>query len=99
MRIRTGETEGIHVRKNYVCKECGSECAAPTYVRLHLTSCGWSRDSQQARRQRSIPVGHFCDECLLRRVRTAVGRDFDSSLVESHSDRAHRSSNVRTQGL
>lgn len=99
MRIRAGNTKGIHVRKNYMCTECGSECTAPTYVRLHLTSCGWTRLSQQARRQRSIPVGHFCDECLLRRVRTAVGRDFDSSLVESHSGRAHTSGDVRTQVL
>jgi len=88
-----------HARKEYHCSECKKQCASPTYVRLHLTACGHISASKLERWQRSIPVGHFCDECLLRRVRMAVGRDFDSSLVESHSGRAHTSGCVRTEGL
>lgn len=86
------------MRRKYFCEECKAECGAPTYLRLQLTRCGWTRASQLPRWQRSIPVGHFCDGCLSRRVRTAVGHDFDSSLVESHPGRAHTSGYVRTQG-
>jgi hypothetical protein len=70
------------MRKKYFCKECKAECGAPTYLRLQLTRCGWTRVSQLPRWQKSIPVGHFCEECLLARVRTAMGRDFDLSQVE-----------------
>ena len=85
------------MRKKYRCSECEKECSSPTYLRLHLTACGYASASQLRRWQRSIPVGHFCDECLLLRVRTGVGRDFDSSLVESRLARATASDRLRTQ--
>jgi len=68
--------------KKYCCSECKTECAAPTYLRLHLTRCGWTRDSQLPRWQKSISVGHFCEECLLERVRTATSGDLDLFLDE-----------------
>src|SRR5882672_2200355 len=74
------------MRKRYFCEECKKDCGAPTYLRLQLTRCGWTRVSQLPRWQRSIPVGHFCEECLLARVRTAMGRDFDLSQVERRPD-------------
>jgi len=76
------------MRKKYFCRECKTECGSPTYLRLQLTRCGWTRVSQLHRWQRSIPVGHFCEECLLARVRTAMGRDFDLSHVERRSGHA-----------
>jgi hypothetical protein len=85
------------MRKKYFCAECKAECADPTYLRLHLTACGWRRVSKLPRRQRSIPVGHFCEECLWLRVRTTMGRDFNSSQVERHSRAASLSAGLRTQ--
>src|SRR5882672_9413004 len=73
------------MRKRYFCEECKAECDAPTYLRLQLTRCGWTRVSQLPRWQRSIPVGHFCEGCLLARVRTAMGRDFDLPQVKKRS--------------
>jgi hypothetical protein len=70
------------MKEKYFCADCGAECGAPTYLRLQLTRLGWTRVSQLPRWQRSIPVGHFCEECLLARVRTAIGGDFDLSQVE-----------------
>lgn len=98
MLIRTSEDKEINVRKNYRCLDCGKECVAPTYLRLHLTRCGWRSTSQLPREQRSIPVGHFCEECLLLRVRTAMDRDFDLSQVERRSGYANVPQPLRTQG-
>jgi hypothetical protein len=75
------------MRKKYFCRECKTECGAPTYLRLQLTRCGWTRVSELPRWQKSIPVGHFCEACLWARVRTAMGRDFDLSQVERRSGR------------
>ena len=83
--------------KKYFCEDCGAECGAPTYVRLQLTRLGWTRISQLPRWQRSIPVGHFCEECLSARVRTAMGRDFDLSQVERRSGRKTSRKRLRTQ--
>jgi len=83
--------------RKYFCAECKAECADPTYLRLHLTVCGWKRVAKLPRRQRSIPVGHFCEECLSVRVRTAMGRDFNLSQVESHSRPASLSPRLRTK--
>ena len=69
------------MRKEYRCLDCQKECLSPTYLRLHLTACGYASASELPRWQRSVPVGHFCNECLLLRVRTAVGPDFDMSDV------------------
>jgi hypothetical protein len=85
------------MRKKYFCAECKAECAEPTYLRLHLTACGWTRVSKLARRQRSIPIGHFCEKCLWLRVRTTMGRDFNSSQVERYSRAANSSPGLRTQ--
>jgi hypothetical protein len=85
------------MQKKYFCEECKAECGAPTYVRLHLTRCGWTRVSQRPRWQESIPVGHFCEECLVVRVRTAIGRDFDLYQVERHSGRKAAPVRLRTQ--
>ena len=85
------------MRKKYFCHECNAECGEPTYLRLQLTRCGWTRVSQLPRWQRSIPVGHFCGECLLARVRTAVGDNFDPSLVERGSGRVKAPQSLRTQ--
>jgi len=85
------------MQKKYFCQECKAECGAPTYMRLQLTRLGWTRVSQLPRWQISIPVGHFCEECLLARVRTAIGRDFDLSQVERRSGRNTASVRLRTQ--
>jgi len=85
------------MHKKYLCQECKAECGAPTYLRLQLTRCGWTRISQLPRWQRSIPVGHFCDECLLARVRTAMGGHFDLSQVEKRSGRKAAIIRLRTQ--
>jgi hypothetical protein len=97
MLTRTGENEGINVRKNYLCLDCGIECVAPTYLRLHLTRCGWLRVSQQPRRQRSIALGHFCEECLSLRVRRATEREFNLSHAEKCLSSADASAGVRTR--
>jgi hypothetical protein len=76
------------MRKKYFCEECKAECVAPTYLRLQLTRLGWKRVSLLPRWQKSIPVGHFCEACLLACVRTAMGRDLDLSQVERRSGRA-----------
>jgi len=65
--------------KLYSCTGCGRECHAPTYLRLQLTRCGLVQAKQCANRNRSIPIGHFCRECLTARVRTVVGRDLKES--------------------
>ena len=83
--------------KKYFCEDCGTECGAPTYLRLQLTRLGWTRVSQQPRWQKSIPVGHFCEECLLARVRTVIGGDFDLSQVERRSERKATPVRLRTQ--
>lgn len=87
------------MHKKYSCADCRAECSAPTYLRLHLTSCGSTQVSGESRWQKSIPVGHFCEKCLLARVRTAMGHDFDLSQVERRSmhetasaDCAHKTS-------
>jgi hypothetical protein len=85
------------MRKKYFCQECKAECGAPTYLRLQLTRCGWRRISQLPRWQRSIPVGHFCEQCLLARVRTVVDNDFDLSHVEKRSGRKIALVGVRTR--
>ena len=85
------------MRKKYRCSECQNECSGPIYLRLHLTACGYTSVSEQPRWQRSIPVGHFCDECLLARVRTAMGGDFDLSQVERRSRRKTARKRLRTQ--
>lgn len=85
------------MRKKYFCAECKAECVDPTYLRLHLTACGWRRVSKLARWQRSIPVGHLCEERLTIRVRTALKRDFDLSQVKRHSKPASLSAGLRTQ--
>jgi len=95
MRIRPGENEGINVRKNYLCLDCGIECVAPTYLRLHLTRCGWTRISPQPRRQRSIPLGHFCEECLSLRVRRATDGECNLLHVEKRLRSADASAGVR----
>ena len=97
MRIRSGENEGISVRKNYLCVDCGIDCVAPTYVRLHLTRCGWTRVSQQPRRQLSIPLGHFCKECLSLRVRRATNRECDPFDTDRRLRGTDVSAGVRTQ--
>jgi len=76
------------MQKKYLCHDCGVECGAPAYLRLQVTRLGWKRASQLPRWQQSIPVGHFCEECLLARVRTAMGNDFDLSKVERHPGHA-----------
>jgi hypothetical protein len=83
--------------KKYLCADCKAECLDPTYLRLHLTACGWKRVSKLARWQCSIPVGHFCEKCLLLRVRTALGRDFVLSQVKRSPRTASRSVSLRTQ--
>jgi hypothetical protein len=83
--------------KKYSCEDCGAECCAPTYLRLQLTRLGWTRASQLPRWQISIPVGHFCEECLLARVRTTIGDDFDLSQVERRSERKTAPVRLRTQ--
>ena len=95
MRIRPGENEGINVRKNYLCLDCGIDCVAPTYLRLHLTRCGWTRISPQPRRQRSIPLGHFCEECLSLRVRRATDGECNLLHVEKRLRSADASAGVR----
>jgi hypothetical protein len=97
MRIRPSENEGINVRKNYLCLDCGIDCVAPTYLRLHLTRCGWTRVSQQPRRQSSIPLGHFCEECLSLRVRKATNCERDPFDTEKRSRSTDASAGVRTQ--
>jgi hypothetical protein len=84
------------MRKKYFCADCKAECADPTYLRLHLTACGWRRVSKLPRWQHSIPVGHFCEECLLLRVRTALGPNFDLSQVKRRSGPASLSVGLRT---
>lgn len=79
------------MQKKYLCHDCGAECGAPAYLRLQVTRLGWKRASQLPRWQKSIPVGHFCEECLLARVRTAMGNDFDLSKVERHLGHAEAS--------
>jgi hypothetical protein len=74
--------------KEYSCLDCNKKCTAPTYLRLHLTACGWRRSVQPSRSQRSIRVGHFCEACLWARVRTATSRDIDLSQVERRSGHA-----------
>jgi hypothetical protein len=83
--------------KNYRCVDCNKKCWGPIYLRLHLTACGWRSIPRQPRWQRSIPVGHLCEECLPMRVRTALGRDFDLSQVKRHSKPASLSAGLRTQ--
>jgi hypothetical protein len=85
------------MQKKYFCEVCKAECGAPTYLRLQLTRLGWTRVSQLPRWQKSIPVGHFCEECLLARVRTAIGGDFDLSQVDRHSGRKTTPVRLRTQ--
>jgi len=85
------------MKEQYFCEDCGAKCGAPTYLRLHLTRLGWTRVSQLPRWQRSIPVGHFCEKCLLARVRTAMGGDFDLSHVERRSGRKTTPVRLRTQ--
>jgi hypothetical protein len=85
------------MRKKYFCEDCKAECDAPTYLRLQLTRCGWTRVSRLPRWQRSIPVGHFCEECLVARVRTAMGGKFDLSQVERRSSRRNAPVRLRTQ--
>jgi hypothetical protein len=85
------------MQKKYFCQECKTECGAPTYLRLQLTRLGWTRASQLPRWQISIRVGHFCEECLLARVRTAIGGDFDLSQVERRSERKTAPVRLRTQ--
>jgi hypothetical protein len=85
------------MRKKYFCAECKAESAEPTYLRLHLTVCGWRRSVQPSRSQRSIRVGHFCEACLWARVRTVMGRDFNPSQVERRSRPASLSVGLRTQ--
>jgi len=97
MLIRRDENEGINVRKNYLCLDCGIACVAPTYLRLHLTRCGWTRVSPQPRRQRSIPVGHFCEECLSLRVRRATDCECDPFDTEKRLRTTDASAGVRTQ--
>jgi hypothetical protein len=91
------EQEVLAMRKKYFCKQCEAECGAPTYLRLQLTRCGWTRVSRLPRWQRSITVGHFCEECLLACVRTALGRDFDLSQVQRRSGRATVPVRLRTR--
>jgi hypothetical protein len=83
--------------REYRCGDCNKECSDPTYLRLHLTACGCRSVSQLARWQRSIPVGHLCEECLPVRVRMAMGRDFDLSQVKRHSRSKSLSASLRTQ--
>jgi hypothetical protein len=83
--------------REYHCLDCNKKCSGPTYLRLHLTACGWRSVSQMARWQRSIPVGHLCEECLPVRVRTVMGRDFDLSQVKRHSRSESQSAGLRTQ--
>ena len=83
--------------REYRCLECNKKCSDPTYLRLHLTACGWRSVSEPVRWQRSIPVGHFCEECLSVRVRTALGREFDLSRVNRCSRPASLSADLRTQ--
>jgi hypothetical protein len=85
------------MRKKYFCQDCKAECGAPTYLRLQLTRLGWSRVSQLPRWQKSIPVGHFCVECLVARVRTVMSGDFDLSQAEKRSGRKTASVRLRTQ--
>jgi hypothetical protein len=85
------------VQKNYLCLDCGIECVAPTYLRLHLTRCGWTRVSQQPRRQLSIPLGHFCEECLSLRVRRATNRECNPLHNEKPLRSADTSAGLRTQ--
>jgi hypothetical protein len=85
--------------KDYRCADCNKKCSDPTYLRLHLTACGWRSISQQPRWQCSIPVGHLCEECLQVRVRIVMGRDFDLSQVKRHSRSGSLSLGVRTQEL
>jgi hypothetical protein len=85
------------MHKEYRCLDCNKKSSSPTYLRLHLTACGWKSISQLPRWQRSIPVGHFCEDCLLSRVRTATGLDFDLSQAERHPRRANVPADVRTQ--
>lgn len=85
------------MQKKFFCRECKTECGAPTYLRLQLTRLGWTRVSQLPRWQRSIPVGHFCEKCLLARVRTAIGGDLDLSQVERRSGRKTAPVRLRTR--
>jgi hypothetical protein len=80
------------MHKKYSCEDCRADCSAPTYLRLHLTSCGSTQVPGESRWQKSIPIGHFCKECLLARVRTATGHDFDLPQVERRSMRETASS-------
>ena len=85
------------MRKKYFCAGCKAECADPTYLRLHLTACGWRRVSKLARWQRSISIGHLCEECLPVYVRTVLGRDFDLYQVKRHSRPTSLSVGMRTR--
>jgi len=88
---------GAIMRKKYFCAGCKAECADPTYLRLHLTACGWRRVSKLARWQRSISIGHLCEECLPVYVRTVLGRDFDLYQVKRHSRPTSLSVGMRTR--
>src|ERR1700680_2500626 len=85
------------MRKKYFCEECKAECSTPTYLRLQLTRCGWTRVSHLPRWQRAIPVGIFCEECLVAVVRTAMASNFDLSRVEKRSSRRNAPVRLRTQ--
>jgi hypothetical protein len=85
------------MQKEYHCSDCGKNCSQPTYVRLHLTASGYRSASKLPRWQRSIPLGHFCEECLLLRVRSATGNDNGLCLPERHSTHADAFLALRTQ--
>src|SRR5258707_14889388 len=87
----------VVMRKKYFCVGCKAECGAPTYLRLQLTRCVWTRVSQLPRWQKSIPVGHFCEECLVARGRTAMGCNFDLSHLERRSSSRNAPVRLRAQ--
>jgi hypothetical protein len=69
--------------KVYRCKDCGQECPDPVYFRLQFTLCGLTQARLRLDRNTSIPVGHYCKACLLRRVRTVLGGGADLGRIES----------------
>jgi hypothetical protein len=85
------------MQREYPCSDCGKTCLQPIYVRLHLTAVRYRSTSNLPRWQHSIPLGHFCEKCLLLRVRTALGRDFDLSQAKRQPRTANVSLGPRTQ--
>ncbi len=59
----------------YQCTDCGAKSTNAVYARLHLTRCGLVNAREQKNRDRFLPIGHLCQECLSVRVRTMENKN------------------------